>query len=98
MLRQQSYITAYVPQLKEKLLDDPDGTWSEIQEMDAYIQTSITRNKYLSLANLLDKVSFSDEDYFQLEGENQIGDTYEEFYYDEEDLQKKVIELFYEEI
>jgi LCP family protein required for cell wall assembly len=98
MLRQQAYITAYVPQLKEKLLDDPNGVWSEIQEMDAYIQTSITKNKYLSLANLLDQVSFSDEDYFQLEGENQIGDTYEEFYYDEEALQRKVIELFYEEI
>lgn len=96
--RQQAYITAYVEQLKKKLQEDTEGIWDGLEEMEDYLQTSITKNKYLSLAKLLKSVSFSDEDYYNPEGENRLGDLHDEFYVDEEALQEKVIELFYEEI
>ena len=96
--RQQTYVTAYIEKLKAQLQKDLNGTWEKTQEMNAYVQTSITRNKYLTLANLLEKVSFSDADYYRPEGQDQQGDLHDEFYVDEDALQQLVIDLFYEEV
>ncbi len=96
--RQQAYINAYVPQIKTRLSEDMNGVWEDLQDMEDYLQTSITRNKYLELANLLESVSFSDADYYRPEGEDQAGELHDEFYVDEDALQELVIDLFYEEI
>lgn len=96
--RQEAYVTAYVDQFRQQLETDPEDTWDRIEEMENYLQTSITRNKYIQLANLLDAVTFTGDDYYRLEGEDRKGDLHDEFYYDEEALHEKVIELFYEEI
>ena len=96
--RQQTYVTAYIDKLKAQLEKDLNGTWEKTQEMDAFLQTSITKNKYITLANLLQQVSFSDADYYRPEGEDQAGDLHDEFYVDEDALQQLVIDLFYEEI
>lgn len=96
--RQQSYVTAYVGQLKQVLQEDLEGTWNRLEEMDTYLQTSITKNKYLSLAKLLEKTDFSSDSYYRPEGENVVGEEHDEFYVDEEALQEKIIDLFYEEI
>lgn len=96
--RQQAYVTAYVDLLKTRLASEPDQVWKEISQMDDYLQTSITKNKYLSLASLLEKVSFTDADYYRPEGEDSAGELHDEFYVDEEALQQLVIDLFYEEV
>lgn len=96
--RQQTYVTAYVEQLRQKLEKDLNGTWEEVQEMDAFLQTSITRNKYIGLVNLLDAVTFTDADYYRPEGKNQEGELHDEFYADEDALKQMVLNLFYEEI
>ena len=96
--RQQAYVTAYVDLLKKRLNSESDQVWQEISQMDDYLQTSITKNKYLSLANLLEKVSFSDADYYRPTGEDSLGELHDEFYVDEDALQQLVVDLFYEEI
>lgn len=96
--RQQTYVTAYVDLLKNRLNSESDQIWQEINQMDDYLQTSITKNKYLSLANLLEKVSFTDADYYRPKGEDSLGELHDEFYVDEEALQQLVVDLFYEEI
>ena len=96
--RQQTYINAYVPRIKTRLSEDMNGVWEELQEMEDYLQTSITRNKYLEMANLLESVSFTDADYYRPEGEDQAGELHDELYVDEGALQELVISLFYEEI
>lgn len=96
--RQQSYVTAYIGQLKQVLQKDMDGTWRKLEEMDDYLQTSITKNKYISLAKLLESVEFTSDNYYRPTGENVAGEEHDEFYVDEEALREKVIELFYEEI
>lgn len=96
--RQEAYITAYVDQLRQQLEKDLDGTWNRVTEMQDYLQTSITRNKYIQLVNLLNAVTFTGDNYYHLEGEDRKGDLHDEFYYDEDALHEKVIELFYEEI
>lgn len=96
--RQQAYITAYVGQLKSVLQNDLESVWEKQESMKKYLQTSITKNKYLSLANLLEMMEFSDGDYYRPEGENVEGKAHDEFYVDEDALRQKVIEIFYEEI
>lgn len=96
--RQQAYITAYVGQLKSILQTDLESVWEKQADMKQYLQTSITKNKYLKLANLLEMMDFSDKDYYRPQGENVEGTAHDEFYVDEEALRQKVIEIFYEEI
>lgn len=96
--RQQAYVTAYVDLLKERLASEPDQLWQEIGQMNDYLQTSITKNKYLSLARLLEKVSFTDADYYRPTGKDSAGELHDEFYVDEDALRQLVIDLFYEEV
>lgn len=96
--RQEVYITEYVELLKTQLEKDLNGTWDRLQTMDDYLQTSITKNKYIGLANLLSEVSFTSDDFIRLEGEDQAGELHDEFYVDEEALQRLILDLFYEEI
>lgn len=96
--RQQVYVTAYVDLIKQQLREELNGTWRKLEDMNAYLQTSITKNKYIDLANLLDSVEFTPDNYYRPEGQNVVGEEHDEFYVDEEALREKVIELFYEEI
>ena len=96
--RQQAYVTAYVDLLKNRLASEPDQLWQEIGQMNDYLQTSITKNKYLSLARLLEKVSFTDADYYRPAGKDSAGELHDEFYVDEDALKQLVIDLFYEEV
>lgn len=96
--RQQAYVTAYVDLLKNRLASEPDQLWQEIGQMNDYLQTSITKNKYLSLARLLEKVSFTDADYYRPTGKDSAGELHDEFYVDEDALKQLVIDLFYEEV
>ena len=96
--RQQAYVTAYVDLLKDRLASEPDQLWQEIGQMNDYLQTSITKNKYLSLARLLEKVSFTDADYYRPTGKDSAGELHDEFYVDEDALKQLVIYLFYEEV
>lgn len=98
MERQKSFINAYIPIAKEQAKNDPDGMWEKLQEMEDYLQTSITKNKYLGLVNLLDQITYTEEDFYRLEGQDQMGELHDEFYPDQERLQEKILELFYEEI
>lgn len=96
--RQQAYVTAYVDLLKNRLASEPDQLWQEIGQMNDYLQTSITKNKYLSLARLMEKVSFTDADYYRPTGKDSAGELHDEFYVDEDALKQLVIDLFYEEV
>lgn len=95
--RQRTYIEGYIRQFMEEAKGSTGELWEELLQMDTYIQSSITKNKYLDMANTLRQVTFSQDDYWIVEGQRVTGELHDEFYVDEEALQKKVIELFYEE-
>lgn len=96
--RQQTYISAYIGQLKKLLQEDPEGAWTKSQEMTDHLQTSITQSKYLGLAKLLESISFDDTDYYRPEGTDQLGDLHDEFYLDEDAMEKMILDLFYEPV
>ncbi|MDO4322033.1 MAG: LCP family protein [Lachnospiraceae bacterium] len=98
MERQRSYMSAYVEQFKIVLEEDLSDTWNKVEKMNKYLQTSITKNKYINLANLLKRINFDENSFSLIEGQDAQGELHDEFYVDETALQEKIIELFYEEI
>lgn len=98
MERQKAYATAYIE--KVRLMDRSELTnvWESLEDMEDYLQTSITRNQYLDLAELLSETEFSEESFASIEGEDQMGELHDEFYPDEEALEKLVIGLFYDKV
>ena len=95
--RQRTYVESYIQQFMELAKGSPRDLWDKLSQIDTYVQSSITKNKYLDMVNTLNEVTFQQEDYWIVEGEREAGELHDEFYVDEEALQKKVIELFYEE-
>ena len=98
MERQEAFMTAYVSQFTEAVKEDLDGIWNQMEDMNDYVQTSITKNKYLDLAGTLEQVAYTSENYYSPEGQDQLGELHDEFYVDEDALLKLVISLFYEEL
>ena len=98
MERQKTFVTAFLNQMKQMSTGTLDDKWDELGDMEDYLQTSITRNKYLDLVTLMKSLDFSDENYDSIPGKDQEGELHDEFIPDEEGLQEKILELFYEEV
>ena len=97
MERQKVYMLAYIQKLQQMEIDELTDMWKSVEELESHLQTSISRNEYLELVQLLDEVEFSEENFEVLEGEDRQGKLHDEFHLDEKALKEKIIELFYEE-
>lgn len=95
MERQEAYITAYINKAKALSTTELEDVWDSLEGIEDYLQTNITRNKYLDLIDVFEDVEFSEANYEQLTGSDAEGALHDEFYPDEEALQEKIIELFY---
>lgn len=95
MQRQKAYINATIGTIMDMVKSDPKGTWEKIENAEYCMNTSITRNRYLDLSNLVSKASYTDGDYYVLDGKTIMGTFWEEFYPDEEMLLEKIIDTFY---
>lgn len=95
MERQQAYINAAMARLESMVEEDTLNTWDSIKRLEGVMQTNITRNKYLDLANALKRTDYDARNYYIPEGDNIVGAVYEEFYPDEEALLSRIVELFY---
>lgn len=98
MERQRSYMTAYAQQLQTLLKEDINAAWQQLDSVEDSVQTSITRNKYLSYAKFFNSVPIDEGCYARLPGTDQLGNLHDEFHVDEDALQELILELFYEEI
>ena len=95
MERQEEYIREYIKKFRDIVLSDPERAWDQIETMKDTMLTSITKNQYLKLADLMGQESFSESDCMFLEGENVQEELYDAFYPDEKKLQEMIVELFY---
>ena len=78
--------------------DNSTQVWDKLEESSAWMQTDITKNRYLSLADAFSQTRLTSDSYYILEGEDQLGELHDEFYYDEDALQELIIKLFYREV
>lgn len=95
MERQQSFISSFLSVFKDRIASDTEGIWREIEDMSDFMQTSITRNQYLTLAGYLEEDDFSPEDYYYISGEDVQGEEHDKVFADETLKMETVIDLFY---
>lgn len=98
MERQKAFVQAFISQFRQTVKDDPNGVWDSLESMDKWMQTDITKSKYLSLTDTINQVSFADDSYYILEGTDSQGELHDEFNYDEDALQELILRLFYREV
>ena len=96
--RQKSFVLSFMDEFGTLVKDNSMQVWDELEECSDWMQTDITKNKYLSLADAVSNTSLTPDSYYILEGEDQLGELHDEFYYDEDALQELIIKLFYREI
>ena len=95
MERQEAYITEYFKKMRDMIVSDPENAWKQMESMKSDFMTSITKNQYLKLANLIAEESFTDDNYFYLAGENVQEELHDAVYLKEDELQEMILELFY---
>ena len=98
MNRQEIFMKAWKQQAYKKLNEDPNFAPKMVLALSEYLTSDMTANRLSELANNLkeykDLGTLTPEGKTLEEGEGRL---FKEFHVDEEDLHKKVIELFYEE-
>lgn len=95
--RQISYLIPFLKKAYGLAETDSRGTWKKMEDMQKYMLTSITENKYISMVDLFSYMNLDDIVFLELSGEDRLGAKNDEFYVDEEELQKVIINTFYEE-
>ena len=96
--RQKSFVLSFMDEFGTLVRDNSTQVWDELEECSNWMQTDITQNKYLSLADAFSQTNLAPDSYYILEGEDQLGELHDEFYYDEDALQELIIKLFYREV
>lgn len=96
--RQKSFVLSFMDEFGAMVKEDASSVWDSLEACSDWMQTDITKNKYLSLADAFSNTSLTPDSYYILEGEDQLGELHDEFYYDEDALQELIIKLFYREI
>lgn len=96
--RQKSFVLSFMDEFGAMVKEDASSVWDSLEACSDWMQTDITKNKYLSLADAFSQTNLAPDSYYILEGEDQLGEFHDEFYYDEDALQELIIKLFYREI
>lgn len=96
--RQKSFVLSFMDEFGAMVKEDASSVWDSLEACSDWMQTDITKNKYLSLADAFSNTNLTQDSYYILEGEDQLGELHDEFYYDEDALQELIIKLFYREI
>lgn len=98
MERQKAFAMSYVNKVKSMDKNQIEKLWDSLDTMKDYLQTSITKNQYINLADFIKKSELTDDSFIKLEGQDQVGKIHDEFYPDEDALQQLIIDLFYEKV
>ena len=95
MKRQRTYLNAWKQTALQKAEQDAEFTLNLAVSLADYLVSDMTANQLSDFANTL--IEYEDLGVEETSGESVLGETYMEFYVDEEKLQEQVIDLFYEE-
>lgn len=93
MERQEQYIKALLEQFKAKCEEDSDFALDTAMEITSYMVSDCTVSELSDVYSAMSDYEFAD--YLTLEGEAVLGDTYMEYYVDEDALYELYLELFY---
>lgn len=95
MARQRQYLLAFMNKTLEETKSDISFPFSLYQIVSDYMVTDIGTSEVTYLASLALGNGFSEGDIYPVSGEIVMGETYAEFYPDEEALYELILDVFY---
>ncbi len=93
MERQEQYMRALMEQFKASCEEDSSFALDTALAITSYMVSDCTVNELSDIYSAMSDYELTD--YLTLEGEATLGDTYMEFYYDEDALYETYLNLFY---
>ncbi len=94
--RQKQYIKGYIGAVKEKMKTEPKLLSEMYTILNENMTTDIGKIELPSFYFYIDKLDFEDA-IVSIEGERILGESHEEFYADEDALERLTLEMFYTE-
>lgn len=93
--RQEQYILSYMTKLKETANGDSAKVTDIYDSVSEYLVSNVD---FVSMISELMEYDFGEELMYTVPGETQMGETYEEYYVDDEALYDLIIQVFYVEV
>lgn len=97
-LRQKTYLTAFVNKAMSVCKEDITMPVTLFNKIKRYTVTDISVDEITYLASELIGYHFSGEQIYTMSGETVMGEYFEEFYPDMDELKKQMIDIFYEKV
>ncbi|WP_242838179.1 LCP family protein [Butyrivibrio proteoclasticus] len=96
--RQRQYLNAFIKAARAASSENNNTAIQIFTEISDAMVTNISADEVSYLAPDMIGYSFDSTDLMMIEGQTTRGEDFEEFYVDEDDLYKKIIEVFYEKV
>lgn len=96
--RQKQYLHGLIGAARGAVKKNPAAAVGLYQAVSGQMVTNVSVDEVAYLAPLLAEYSFQPEGFYMPEGETVMGDTFEEFFVDEDALYEMILEVFYEEV
>ncbi len=94
--RHKEYLTAYIDRVKFLMKDNPRIVADIYSAIENQMTTDISLEEVFFFTTLSNDYKLSSNSFYMLSGVTSIGDVYEEFYPDKNELLKLMLEVFYE--
>ena len=96
--RQRQYLNGFIKAARAKSMENSNAAIELFTAISDKMVTDISADEISYLAPYMTKYSFDSTDFMMIDGETRKGEEFEEFYIDEDDLYKTIIEVFYEKV
>ncbi len=96
--RQRQYLNELIKAARDASSEDNNAAIEIFNAIRKKMVTNISADEVSFLAPYLTSYSFDSTDFRMIQGETEKNGEFEEFYVDEDDLYKTIIEVFYEKI
>ncbi len=98
MERQKQYITAFLQKAKTVVSQDLTLPVTMYQQLQANMSTDVKAEDITYLVPELLEIPLEETNMLQIPGESRMGEVYEEYHVNKEELKNLVINTFYEEV
>lgn len=96
--RQRQYLNGFIKAARAMSMENSNAAIDLFTAISDKMVTDITADEISYLAPYMTRYSFDASDFMMIDGETQKNGQYEEFYVDEDDLYKTILEVFYEKV
>lgn len=96
--RQAQYLDGFIEAAKQSVKENPFVAFQLYEELMPQMDTDISATEAVYLASVLPQYHFDENSFYNIPGETVMGETFEEFYPDEDALLTLILDVFYKKV